>query len=96
MGQKNQVDIKEVGRETASYWLQASLNGSPEQVSNQIEVLKHAAVHILGTYAFNKTKPECWDNPVSEVEAIMELKELVEDEVEFMKNNTNAKDFNKI
>lgn len=89
-------DIKEVGRNTASYWLQASLNGTPEQVGTQLEVLKEAAVHILGTYAFNKTKPECTEEPVSEATAIMALKEDIENEVEFMKANTNHEDFKKL
>jgi len=88
-----QKTIKEVGRETASYWLQACLNGTKEQAGNQIEVLKEAAIHILGTYAFNKTKIECTDEVVSEATIIMSLKEEIEDEVQFMKDNTNQDDF---
>lgn len=83
--QKQEVKIKDVGRDTARYWLEASMRGNEEQVSNQIEVLKEAAIHILGTYAFNRTMPRANANPVSEVTAIMELKEDIENEVEFMK-----------
>lgn len=88
--------IKEVGRQTASHWLQASLNGSPEQVGNQIEVLKEAAIHILGTYAFNSTKKECYENPLTESEIILQLRQEIEEEIEFMKNNTNIKDFKEL
>jgi hypothetical protein len=90
MGQKT---IKDVGRETASYWLQASLNGSKEQAANQIEVLKEAAIHILGTYAFNQTKPECNAEPISEGQAILNLRQEIEDEVQFMHDNTSQNEF---
>lgn len=96
MGIEVKSQIKDVGRETASYWLQACLNGNQEQVGNQIEVLKEAAIHILGTYAFNSTKPECNDKPVSEATIIMKLKDEIEDEVQFMKDNTNPEDFQAI
>lgn len=78
----NEVNIKDVGRQTAKYWLDAALVGDEQQVSNQFEVLKEAAIHILGTYAFNRIKQD----RVSETYAVMELKEEVEDEVQFMKN----------
>ena len=86
---------KDVGRETASYWLQASLTGNPEQVANQFEVLKEAAIHILGTYAFNVSNPISAIEPTSEATVIMAIKDSIEDEVQFMKDNTDVKKMDK-
>lgn len=96
MGIEVKSQIKDVGRETASFWLQAAINGNPEQVENQIEVLKEAAIHILGTYAFNMSNPISATEPVSEATIIMNLKDEIEDEVQFMKDNTNQDGFKEI
>jgi len=80
--------IKNIGRNTAAFWLSASVQSKDKDiVAGHIEVLKEAAICILAPYAFNRAKPECWEEPVSEVHSIMSMKEEIEDEIAFIKTN---------
>jgi len=78
--------IKKCAQETANHWLvSATTQGSPDQITSQLEILKQAAIVVLATYVFNKTREECaGQNIQGQVYSIMEIMGLIEDETDLM------------
>lgn len=88
--------VKHNGIATANFWINGCMKGNPEQVGNQIEMLRYAACHALATYCFNKSKKECYSEPVSTTVSIMAVKDLIEDMVAEMEANPEQVIFKKV
>jgi len=72
------------------FWIEGSIKAPPEKVHGNIEMLNHAAIHCIASYILNKSKPECYSEPVSVVHSIMEIKSQIEDEIEYLKSDQKA------
>lgn len=91
MKKSYEQEIDEMGRETAQFWLRAALKGgTPEQVSNQINIIHAAATHLMASLAVNMTKPECVENPKTPSEAILYVREQIENEIDHINNNMQS------
>lgn len=80
--------LLECGREAARSWLNSCIENSDneDQMYNQLEILKNAAVHLLATICFNEADP---DHGVEQLEArtfthVMEVKDEISEEVQFL------------
>lgn len=72
---------KEYGRTMATSLLQSVDTGSSTQMANQLDIAEQTGVHLLAMLAYNYER----QSNMSTIEAIMHVKELIEEELEFIK-----------
>ena len=87
---------QDVGRDAACYWLKASLDGKPEQINANLDILYKAAVHILGTNILNRSLEGCLEVPISIDDSLDILRKEITDEIQYLKDNVNPEDFKRI
>lgn len=82
----NEEEIKRMAREWAADLMRSAITKATEdQIENQMYFIECAAVHLLATIAYNHAMNK---GKIGQIKSIMEIKELIEDELDWMANES--------
>ena len=81
------AELQQIGRSHAVEILQSAVSTAkiPEQLNGQLHATQCMAIHIIATNLFNQIENEI----LGEAEAIMAVKELIEEELEEIRNSVD-------